>query len=177
MKVLFQDYTFDPSLKQVKFNTTDSVFLENILLITNVTDNQIIYNFANPNQGGTISNNLLTLSYNTTSMSSSDRLQIFLDLKGAPATEDTLHDLRQQTALLKRISKLVDSLSVVDAAQRQRVSIDSAPATITVTGGLGTITAVSTVSNIALNAGMGSEQYLNIARNAYANGIRSKLSF
>jgi len=185
MKVLFQDYTFTPSLKQIRFNTTDTVYLENVLLITNVSTNTIIFNFANPAQGGSISNNLITLTYDTTSMSSSDRLQIFLDLKGSPATETTLQDVKDQVALLKRLLKVSDSLSVVDAAQRQRVTVDSIASgltlgTVTTVGTVSTVTTVNgvaSVTNIAANAGMGSEQYLNIARNTYANSIRNKLSF
>ena len=185
MKVLFQDYTFTPSLKQIRFNTTDTVTLENVLLITNVSTNTIIYNFANPAQGGTITSNVLTLTYDTTGMSSSHKLQIFLDLKGSPATENTLQDVKEQTALLKRIAKIADSLAVVDGAQRQRVTIDAITGGLTLgtVSSMGTlttvtgVTTVSTVSNVAANAGMGSEQYLNIARNTYANSIRNKLSF
>lgn len=182
MKVLFQDYTFTPSLKQIRFNTTDTVTLENVLLITNVSTNTIIYNFANPAQGGTISSNVLTLTYDTTAMSSSHKLQIFLDLKGSPATENTLQDVKEQTALLKRIAKIADSLGVIDGSQRQRVTIDSITGnltlgTVTSVGTVSTVTTVSTVSNVAANAGMGSEQYLNIARNTYADSIRNKLSF
>ena len=80
MKVLFTDYTFNSTNKTVTFNTKNVINLNNILLITNVTRNIIIYNFANPSLGGTLSNNVLTLTYNTTTMSSSDLLQIFLDL-------------------------------------------------------------------------------------------------
>jgi hypothetical protein len=38
----------------------------------------------------------------------------------------------------------------------------------------GTITAVN---NLAANAGMDREQYINIAKNTYANAIRSQLTF
>ncbi len=191
MKVLFQDYTFTPNLKQIRFNTTDTVTLENVLLITNVSTNTIIYNFANPAQGGTISSNVLTLTYDTTAMLSSHNLQIFLDLKGSPATENTLQDVKEQTALLKRIAKIADSLAVIDGAQRQRITLDAITSgltlgtvtnvtslgTLTSLGTVTTVSTVSSVSNIAANAGMGSEQYLNIARNTYANSIRNKLSF
>jgi hypothetical protein len=60
MKVLYQDYNFNASEGKVTFNTTEVVRLENVLLVTNVTDNIIIYNFADPILGGTISNNVLT---------------------------------------------------------------------------------------------------------------------
>jgi len=53
--------------------------LDSILLITNVTDNIIIYNFADPTKGGTVSDNVLTLTYDTSSMSNTDKLLIFYD--------------------------------------------------------------------------------------------------
>jgi hypothetical protein len=42
---------------------------------------------------------------------------------------------------------------------------------------VGTVTTVSAVSNIAANAGMDREQYINVAKQTYANSIRSRLSF
>lgn len=74
--------------------------------------------------------------------------------------------------LLRRMVKLLESNAVVDAANRQRVSVEVIPTT-TVQGTV----AVSAVSNVAAVAGHGLQQFVDIARNAYANGIRSKLVF
>ena len=49
MKILFEDYTFNAAAKQITFNTSETITLPQLLLITNVTDNLIIYNFADPN--------------------------------------------------------------------------------------------------------------------------------
>jgi hypothetical protein len=65
-----------------------SVPRERLVLITNVTKNQVIYNFSDPNlkantytvtSTGASSTTILTLNYNTSSMSSSDKLQITID--------------------------------------------------------------------------------------------------
>jgi hypothetical protein len=180
MKVLFQDYTFNASAKTITFNTTDTVRLENVLLITNVTDNIIIYNFADPTLGGTISNNVLTLTYNTTTMSNTDSLQIYLDLYGTPATEETLNILKDQNDLLRRIIQVVNPITTQDSAQRQRVVVDAAPTT-TVTGtvtsniGTGTLAAVTTVNQFA---GVDVRfQFTDAARLTYAQGIRRNLQF
>jgi len=117
MKILFEDYTFNAATKQITFNTTSVVGLEQLLVITNVTDNIIIYNFADPSAGGTIANNILTLDYDTTSMSNTDNLQIFLDNQETPASDEMLR-------LMGRMVKLLESSAVQDAAGRQRVSID-----------------------------------------------------
>ena len=59
--------------------------LNRVHLITNVTDQAIIFNFADPAKGGSVSYNeltdttTLTLELSTTSMSSSDELLIILD--------------------------------------------------------------------------------------------------
>lgn len=89
----------------------------------------------------------------------------------SPRSDDLL-------VMLSRIVKLLESNAVVDAAQRQRVAIDAGtlPAVTTVT----TVTTVATVTaanNLVANAGMDREQYINIAKNVYANSIRSKLVF
>jgi hypothetical protein len=90
MKKLHTSYTFTPSTRKVALNGLGSLSLAQMLLITNVTTNQIIYNFANPDLGATISGTELTLDFNTTGMSGTDKLQIFFDDLVQPATELTL---------------------------------------------------------------------------------------
>lgn len=107
-----------------------------------------------------------------------------------PAVADRTDNL---LAMLSRIVKLLESNATVDSAQRQRVNLDTAsyapfaltgPGTaagalrITMpTDSTGILAGVTTVTNLTTVAGMDREQYINIARNAYANGIRSKLIF
>jgi hypothetical protein len=82
-KKLVYNYTFDASAQQVILDGYHP--LRVIQLITNVTDNVIIYNFSDSAKGGTVTydNNTekttITLTYNTTSMSDTDELQIFID--------------------------------------------------------------------------------------------------
>jgi len=77
VKVRIDKYSFDASAKTVTFIDYDSIDLSRVLLITNVTDNVIVYNFANSSLGGSVANNVLTLDYDTTSMSDTDDLLIF----------------------------------------------------------------------------------------------------
>lgn len=79
MKILITDYTFDKTAKTVTFTKLTSVDLSKLLLITNTTSNIIIYNFASPAKGGTVATNVLTLTYDTTAMANTDKLQIFYD--------------------------------------------------------------------------------------------------
>jgi len=87
-------YTFTAASKTVQ--SADFTSLEVVLLIVNVTDNIIIYNFADPSVGATHSGTTLTLEYDTTSMSDSRKRLIFVDDGTTPltrtATGDTAHD-------------------------------------------------------------------------------------
>lgn len=130
MKILFEDYSFNAATQQITFNTTNTIGLEQLLIITNVTDNIIIYNFADPAAGGTISNNVLTLDYNTTSMSNTDSLQIFLDSLLTPASDETLQYLSDQTALLGRMVKLLEPSSRQTAAGLQQIDIGTSSTTL-----------------------------------------------
>jgi hypothetical protein len=89
---------------------------------------------------------------------------------------------------LSRIVKLLESNATVDSAQRQRVAVDAvtaAPLSVSGTGAGGTALRVvlsndsnlSSVSNLVSNAGMDREQYINIAKQTYIQGIRSGLTF
>ena len=159
MKVLFQDYTFDASAKTVTFDVTDTITLNRILLITNVSTNAIIYNFANPLQGGVIANNVLTLDFDTTSMSNSDSLQIFLDLYGSPSTETTAVAINETLKLLRRLVKVSEVLGTQDPQQRQRVAVSS-----------------ESSINISSMAFVDPRfQIVDWARTAYATGIRANI--
>ena len=63
MKVKVNKYLFDASAKTVMFLDYSTIDLDRILLITNVTDGLIIYNFADSAAGGAVSGNVLTLEY------------------------------------------------------------------------------------------------------------------
>ena len=79
-KKLIYNYTFDASAKTIVIN--GNFKLRKLQLITNVTDGVIVYNFADPTKGGSVSFNsatdetTITLEHDTTSMSDSDELQI-----------------------------------------------------------------------------------------------------
>lgn len=193
------NYTFNPGAKTVTFSgLPKAITLSNILLITNVTRNTIIYNFADTATGAvSFNNNVLTLTYNTGSHSASDVLQIFLDVE---SYEESLHDL------LRRMNKLLESNATVDLYQRQRVVIDAIGNTRGTPTEVGTTVPVSgtvtaTVSNqlasqnapaSAVNPYSYSSQTIgnimegpvhqfwriaNDAQACYASAIRSKLTF
>jgi len=72
-------YTFDPANQKITLTDLAPINLKQILLITNVTDGIIIYNFLESNRGGAITSNVLTLDFDVSAMSASDELQIFAE--------------------------------------------------------------------------------------------------
>ena len=85
--ILDTQYTFVPSTKTVTINNR-YVQQERLLLITNVTKNKVIYNFSDASlrattyttgMTGASGNTTIVLNYDTTTMSSSDKLQITID--------------------------------------------------------------------------------------------------
>lgn len=113
-------YTFNKTAKTVTLTGLSyNLTLNQILLITNVTSNVIIYNFTDVAKGATqIVNNVITLTYNTSSMSNTDILQIFVDV---------YTDEESFAGLLRRMNKLLESQAIVDSSGRQRVTADSIP--------------------------------------------------
>lgn len=159
MKIKLDNYTFNPVAKTVTFTDYASLDLSDIILITNVTDGTIIFNFAAPTLVGSVAANVLTLNYDTSAMSSTDRLAIYLDDSYTPASDEAL-------VLLRRMVKLMEPLATQDAAQRQRVAVEAMPQI-----------SVSNLSNIIAYGGVDPRfQFIDQARNAYANGIRANIT-
>lgn len=79
MKILATAYTFNAAARTVTLNALTAISLEQVLLISNVTRGEIIYNFADPARGATVAGNVLTLEHDTSEHNDADRLQIFYD--------------------------------------------------------------------------------------------------
>ena len=104
-------YTFTPSTRTITIPR--AVLRERIVLITNVTTNQVIYNFSDPNLKITshsivtdyttsVTTTTIVLNYNTAAMSSTDKLQITVDefeesFKPSEVLTDPVNKLRTST--------------------------------------------------------------------------------
>ena len=155
MKVLITDYSFNPVAKTVQFSNLATVDQNRLLLITNATRNTIIYNFASPALGGTISGNVLTLTTNTAGMNANDKLQIFYENDDNAATNEIIYHL-------KRISQSLRGAQNVDNSDRIRVALDSQ--------NTGNIT--SSLNNITNSQFDMREMLYNIDRINFGNSIR-----
>ena len=94
-------YIFDASARQVII--PGGIPREKLVLITNVTDNKVIYNFSDPELTASnyqiatdirnITTTRVTLAYDTTSMSDTDKLQIIYDdFEETIQPAETYHD-------------------------------------------------------------------------------------
>lgn len=133
MNIKIDNYLFDKTNRTITFTDYEDIRLDKIAIITNVTDNIMIYNFANPALGGTIIGNVLTLTYDTSTMSDTDKLQIIYDDKDA----SMLSQLLESVKLLFRV---MSNPPWVDKSTNQMRA--------QVTGSLTTAGTVSTVSTI-----------------------------
>ncbi len=81
MKIQVVNYSFNKATKQITFTDYSAIRLDQILLITDVTNNTVIYQFNDSTKGGTVATNVLTLTYdtNTVAFNNTDKLQIFYD--------------------------------------------------------------------------------------------------
>lgn len=195
MKTLCQNYNLNGSDLEL-IVTFPFWNLESILLVTDVENNDILYNFADPTRGGTLVGTTLTLDY-VGAATGSTRLQIWLDDGEAPASAGGLQAVADLTAasnaslvalnealnVLQRIAKNMESLLVVDANQRQRVTVDAISGSLT----LGAVTTVNTVNTLTAVGAVASLNQLggvptiflqtDTARQAFATGIRQNLTF
>lgn len=164
MKKLISNYTFNAAARTITFDDYTSVDLERLLLITNVTDNIIIYNFADPSLGAGVSGNTVTLIYNTNAMDNGDSLQIYYDDEQSPANQETLQAILDLQAFLKTIISQTKVLSTQDTLQRQRVIVENTLSMPTVN-----------VNNSSSYGELTVRQ--EMSRNEFANGIRKHLIF
>lgn len=154
MKVQVTNYTFDKTAKTVTFTDYTTIRLDSLLLITNVTSNVIIYNFADPLLGGTVATNVLTLTYDTSAMNDTDSLQIFYE-DGAIELADSTN---QETlnSLVDTLNELNSRLTVLAGmANSGAPALRVAPISSVSTAVTGTITATSvgTVTNLGVVPG------------------------
>lgn len=99
-----------------------------------------------------------------------------------PVVRTAAGSVDDQIILLRRIVKLLESTAAADNAQRQRFTLDTITAgvtlpTVTTVTGVTTVTTVSTVTNLSQLAGYDQRLYVDWARTAYNTGIRSALTF
>ena len=173
MKQLVREYLFDASARTVTLTGLAAVDQEALLIISNALDGVLIYNFADPALGATVSGNVITLDFDTTSMADTDPLTIFYEDESTPASLASITDLRD---VAEAVHEAVEILSWIGGARGTaadlRVSLTNASVpvtgTVTVNGSLTTLTTLTTLSNMAAIGGWSANQSVPAAQNTAA---------
>lgn len=166
MKQYIQNYTFNKTAKTVTFNDFTTIDLNRVLLVVNVTDNIILFNFADPTRKATVSGNVLTLEYDTGAMENTDKLLIYYD------------DPTQEIYMaLKIIANLISRPIWLDSTGRLKVTIDGTNTLTTLTT-LTTVTTVSTLTSLTQLAGFDAKLTLlnSLDRNLWYNSVRNRIT-
>lgn len=165
MKELVTTYVFSASANTVTSTSFSS--LESILLITNVSRNTILYNFADNTLGGTLVGDVLTLAKDCSGMSDTDLLQIFID---TPNTDfEYLNALLASglAEIVHQLQSIRNDGGMADAAGRVRVAIES--------GSVGISGTVATLTNLTNIGGQNGGLYLINGMNVAAQNLRNKI--
>ena len=131
MKKKIDNYSFSKTAKTVTFTDYALIRLDSILLITNATDSTIIFNFADPTKGGTVTGNVLTLAFDTAAMENTDKLLIYYDDTADEVALSSNQELMQSLieTLQEATIRLSSIASLINNTAQLRVIQSSVPST------------------------------------------------
>ena len=161
-------YTFNKVAKTITLgNLPYTPKLEELLLITDVTNNTIIYNFADPTKGATIRGNIITLTYdtNTGAFNNTDKLQIYYYLNQPQGTA-----IEDVAITLKQLLQQIKTPMYINSQGQQRGFVEG--------GVLNTVSTVTNVTALASIAGIKNiEDIANPAMyNVWYNNVRTRIN-
>lgn len=145
MVIQVTNYVFAPGgagVGTITFTDYVSIALKNVILITNVTDGEIIYNFRIPGNTGTVAGNVLTLMESTAAMSAGDELQIIYN-------DPTLTANTSNLATQATLASVLTSLQLLDnivSGNRALVTEDNSAAILAAIAGTLTVTGTVTAN-------------------------------
>lgn len=160
--------------------------LNQILIITNISRNTIIYNFASTSAGvSSFSNNELVLIFDTSTYSSNDILQVFVDISGEkyPVPIDMSPKSWLSVAFSRIMASLASPVGYAQDTKRYRATTLIESGTVTTVSTVSTVTTVttvttcSTVTNIAQLGGLAADRLvLNQNYSAWASTVRARIT-
>lgn len=157
-----------------------TIGLNQVLLVTNTTRNLIIYNFADAAKGAAaFSGNTLTLDADTSTHSSGDSLQIYLDVDEAMPV-DVAPQGTMAMLLARILGMLLAPLGYRKDLQRYMASVILESGTVSTVSTVSTVTTVttcSTVTNVAQLGGLSADRLINSANlSAWAACHRARIT-
>lgn len=98
-------YLFEPASKTITFSGLPSIALEQVLTVFNATTGTMIYSFASSALTGSLAGAVLTMAYDTSAMTTLDRLLIYVDLPDS-ASIPTVNGATQAETLALILAEL-----------------------------------------------------------------------
>lgn len=168
MQRVLKNYSFNATTGVITLTDYDTIYLEGVKLVANANTNQLIYVFNDPTLGGTVADNTLNLTYDTSAMSNGDALMVvYDDLDETPAAgsdivglQDLMQDVRDSLDLMSWLS----NARGVTGELRTSVVSGALTTISTVT----TVTTVTTVANLASVGGLAAVQHIPATQNQAA---------
>lgn len=173
MKIIPTTYQFDALSKTV--TSADFSAIEKLAIITNLTTGNVIYQFNSATKWGVLVGNTLTLTYDTTTMSDTDDLQIIIH--GELPMSDTGRILVEDeiSVLLKAIlTTLMMPRNADTWTNSDRVNIVAGWVNINANQTLATLTTLANLQN--LNGKQADVLHVASEINAWYNWQRSTIS-
>lgn len=165
MKTLVTNYAFDAASRQITFLDVVPQSIESVLLVTNVTDGIIVYNFADPYAGGVLVGSVLTLAYDTTFMSNADSLQVFIDTPNTDF-EELNETLRSGIIeIVRQLQSIRNDGGMADVNGRVRVAVET-----------GSLTTLTSITNLASIGGIAAIMQMVSGSNAAAKELRNRIT-
>ena len=162
MQVLVGDnygsYTFNAAAQTVTLNNLPSPFVQTQLkLIVNANTNTLIFNLIDPTMTATVSGNVITLAFNTSSMNNSDPLQIFLEVPGIYVSDAQTTQVQQLAVIAGLTNDITPQYQELPLSAGGNTVIVSGNVSSIVTGNVGIITSDNTIldSKTISNIGAG----------------------
>lgn len=162
-QIIIDKYSFNPLTKEITFLDNADIKIEGLQLITNLNRGAIIYQFNEQTKGGVLASNVLTLNYDTSTMQSSDVLQI---IYSSPTG-----------GYFNRMLALLDQIWRATARPEWLVPLSTGKALRMVTDNNSSLNTVATINNlVALNNIDSRELVWAQLRQGYTHGIRNRIN-
>jgi len=135
-KSIINSVVFNPIAKTIDTGILD-FDIRNLYAIINQTTQQIIYATSKVGYGfDSVSNSVVTLEFNTASMTSTDVLQIIYDDSEDIEVAQALYEVAERLSFLAGVKGVLADLRVTPTG------------TVTITGTISTVTTVTTVNTV-----------------------------
>ncbi len=172
---IVESYVFDKTAKTISMPSIPELKLEGIQLITNLTTGTLIYQFNNAALGGTVSGNTLTLTYDTSAMANTDKLQILYNPPSGGFFDRALSLLYQAVEYLRAPQWTHQVASNTGPAIYMRVQSDT-NSNLNNVASVTTVSTVTAVSNLTNYNTIDSRELVwSLWDTEYNTGIRNKI--